>query len=60
MEIIGFDKEKARKVTCKHCGAILLYSDSEKRTKAINCDYLGDCDYVSVITCMSCKDDVRV
>lgn len=46
-------------VTCNKCKSKLEYSQDEVSSHAVNCDWLGDCDYVDGIECPVCKTIIK-
>ena len=59
VDIVGYDEEKKKKVTCNQCTAILKYSLSEVKTW-VDTDYTGGSDTVSYIDCPGCGHRVAV
>lgn len=60
MAIVLVQGQGAKKCTCGNCGSTLQYMPSERRSKKVNWDYLGDYDLINVISCPSCGQDVKV
>ena len=56
-EIIGQDDDKAKRATCRNCGAILKYWPREVK-KREGRDYSGGPDGVEWIDCPQCGEKV--
>ena len=55
VEKIGQDEDAAKKVTCRHCGAILKYYPREVKTES-GTDYGGGPDGMEWVDCPECAD----
>lgn len=55
VKIIGIDKTKVKRVTCRRCASILEYTLSEVVSYKTNYGYLGDYDIEYGICCPVCK-----
>ena len=59
MEIIGYDESIKKKVTCRHCSAIIAYLPCDVQS-SIHHDYGGGSDTYRRITCPNCSHLVEV
>jgi len=59
VDIVGYDEEKKKKVTCRECTAILKYALTEVKSR-VDSDYGGGSDTVYFITCPGCGHQIQV
>jgi len=59
VDIVGYDEDKKKKVTCSECTAILKYAMSEVK-KRVDHDYDGGSEMVHYIKCPGCGHQITV
>jgi RNase P subunit RPR2 len=57
-KVVGHDKTKKKRVTCRGCTAVVEYTESEVKQRSYS--VMGDSSGHSFIKCPECKKEITI